>query len=154
MYAIVEVGGMQWKVSNSDIIRVPKIEEEVGKAIELDRVLLVVDEDKVRIGKPVVSDITVKATILSHGKAEKVKVFKKKRRKSYRVLRGHRQEYTELKIDRISNAKEDTEKSVSAVKKGESKGKRTASKAEVKKSSSEKKKETEKKVTSKKAKKG
>ena len=107
MYAVVEVGGMQWKVSNAETIRVPKIEKEPGKSIELDRVLLIVDEEKVSIGKPVVANAKVKATVLSHGKAKKVKVFKKKRRKNYRVLKGHRQEYTELRIDRISFSKED-----------------------------------------------
>jgi len=107
MYAIVEVGGMQWKISNKKTIRVPKLEEEPGQSIELDRVLLVVDNGKVNIGKPIVPQAKVKATVLSHGKAKKIKVFKKKRRKGYRVLRGHRQEYTELRIDRISFSKED-----------------------------------------------
>ena len=116
MYAVVEVGGMQWKVTKSVTIRVPKMEEEPGKSIELDRVLLVVDKETVRIGKSIVPDVKVKATVLSHGRAKKVNVFKKKRRKNYRVLRGHRQAYTELRIDQISLTKADKKKKAAAVK--------------------------------------
>lgn len=116
MYAVVEVGGMQWKVSKSVTIRVPKMEEETGKSVELDRVLLVVDNAKVNIGKPLVPNAKVKATVLSHGRAKKVRVFKKKRRKNYKVLRGHRQDYTELRIDRISIDKETKEKKEAPVK--------------------------------------
>lgn len=116
MYAVVEVGGMQWKVSKSVTIRVPKMESETGKSVELDRVLLVVDKAKVNIGKPLVPNAKVKATVLSHGKAKKVRVFKKKRRKNYKVLRGHRQDYTELRIDRISIDKEKKEKKEAPVK--------------------------------------
>ena len=106
MYAVVEVGGMQWKIAKADTIRVPKIEAEAGKSIELDRILLVVDKEKVTVGKPVVPDVSVKAMVVSHGKADKVMVFKKKRRKDYKVLRGHRQEYTELRIDGIAVGQE------------------------------------------------
>ncbi len=102
MYAVIEVNGTQWKVFKDSTIRVPKIEKEPGKSINIDKVLLLVDKDKIDIGKPVVSSVKVKATILSHGKAEKIKVFKKKRRKDYKVLKGHRQQYTELRIDKIS----------------------------------------------------
>jgi len=107
MYAVIEVSGTQWKVSKASTIRVPKIEKEPGKSIDIDKVLLLVDKDKVSIGKPVVSDVRVKATVLSHGKAGKIKVFKKKRRKDYKVLKGHRQQYTELRIDKISVEKEE-----------------------------------------------
>ena len=102
MYAVIEVNGTQWKVSKDSTIRVPKIETEPGKSIDIDRVLLLVDKDKVSIGKPVVPHVKVKATVLSHEKAEKIRVFKKKRRKDYKVLKGHRQQYTELRIDKIS----------------------------------------------------
>ena len=81
MYAVVEVAGMQCKVAGKEKIRVPKLELEPGKSLELDRVLLVVDKDRVNIGKPLVANAKVKATVLAHGKADKVKVFKKKRRK-------------------------------------------------------------------------
>jgi large subunit ribosomal protein L21 len=101
MYAVIEVAGVQCKVAGEKTIRVPKLEIEPGKSLELDRVLLVVDEDKVNIGKPLVANVKVKATVVAHGKADKVKVFKKKRRKNYKVLKGHRQEYTEIRIDSI-----------------------------------------------------
>lgn len=105
MYAVVEIGGMQWRVAKKDTLKVPKVDTKVGQSIELDRVLLVVDKGKVDIGKPFVSGMRVKATVVSHGKADKVKVFKKKRRKGYQVLRGHRQDYTEIRIDTIGAAK-------------------------------------------------
>ena len=105
MYAVVEIGGMQWRVAKKDTLRVPKVNSEVGKSIELDRVLLFVDEEKVEIGEPFLDGMKVKATVVAHGKDDKVKVFKKKRRKGYRVLRGHRQDYTEIRIDAIGAAK-------------------------------------------------
>ena len=101
MYAIVEVGGMQCKVSKQDVIRVPRLQEEPGKSVDV-RVLMVVDQDQVHIGKPWVPNVKVKAVVLVHGKAKKVLVFKKKRRKNYKVLKGHRQDFTELRIDQIS----------------------------------------------------
>ena len=143
MYAVIEVGGMQWKISKADIIRVPKVEKEPNQSIELDRILLIVDEKDVSIGQPFVPNVIVKATVLSHGKAEKIKVFKKKRRKTYKVLKGHRQEYTELRIDNISVVKEEKKKTSApkkaAVKKDDTsmnevkKKKTTPDKAEVKK---------------------
>jgi large subunit ribosomal protein L21 len=106
MYTIVEIGGMQWKASEGDIIKVPSIDAEPEKTFEVDRVLLLVDGDKVQIGKPVVSGVSVTATVLSHGKNDKVQVFKKKRRKNYQVHRGHRQGFTQIKISKITAAKE------------------------------------------------
>jgi len=105
MYAIIEMGGMQWKVSKSTTLRVPKMTVESGKTIEIDKVLLYVNEDQVDIGHPLLNNVKVKATVVSHGKAKKVKVFKKKRRKDYKVLKGHRQDYTEVRIDDIDVVK-------------------------------------------------
>jgi len=105
MYAVIEVGGMQWKVEQSNTIRVPKMDNQEGKSIELDRVLLYVNQDDVQVGQPLVTGAKVKATVLSHGKGKKIKVFKKKRRKGYQVLKGHRQNYTELRIDKIELGK-------------------------------------------------
>lgn len=102
MYAIVEMGGMQWKVTKAMTLRVPRIDKEPGKPVEFDRVLLIVDKGKVDIGTPWIKNARVKATVVSHGKAKKVKVFKKKRRKDYKVLKGHRQDFTELRVDGIS----------------------------------------------------
>ena len=102
MYAIVEMGGMQWKVTKAMTLRVPRIDEEPGKPVEFDRILLIVNKDKVDIGTPWIKNARVKATVVSHGKAKKIKVFKKKRRKDYKVLKGHRQDFTELRIDGIT----------------------------------------------------
>lgn len=114
MYAVVEIGGMQWKVRNSQIIRVPKIDQEPSSSIEFERVMLTVDKEDVQIGRPVLQGVKVTATILSHGKEKKIKIFKKKRRKRYNVLKGHRQEYTELRIDQIGTGKESKKSSVAA----------------------------------------
>ena len=102
MYAIVEVGGMQYKVTKAASVLVPRVKQDPGKKIDLDRVLLIVDDGKVMVGTPLVKNAVVKATIVSHIKDDKVLVFKKKRRKNYKVLRGHRQQLTEIQIDSIS----------------------------------------------------
>ena len=102
MYAIVEMGGMQWKVSKAMTLRVPRIDEEPGKSVEFDKVLLIADKEKVDVGTPWIKNARVKATVMAHGKAKKIKVFKKKRRKDYKVFKGHRQDYTELRVDGIS----------------------------------------------------
>lgn len=101
MYAIVETGGMQFKVFPNHIIRVPKLEVEEGKKIDLERVLLLRDGEKTFIGSPQVEGAKVVAEVLSHGKESKVVVFKMKRRKNYRRKRGHRQTYTELLIREV-----------------------------------------------------
>lgn len=98
MYAIVETGGMQFKVSPNHIIRVPKLEAEEGKKVDLESVLLLQDGEKTYIGSPTVEGAKVTAEVLSHGKDDKIVVFKMKRRKNYRRKRGHRQDYTELLI--------------------------------------------------------
>ena len=102
MYAVVEVAGSQVKVQEGDRIRVSRLESEPGEKITLDRVLLVVGDDETRIGAPRVEGATVEASVVSHGKADKVKVFKMKRRKGYRKTLGHRQPYTDLRIESIS----------------------------------------------------
>ena len=101
MYAVVEMAGVQYKVAESEQVRISKVDTEVGKSIDFDRVLLVADGDDVRIGKPLVPNVKVQATVLAHGRDEKVRVFKKKKRKNYQVLRGHRQPYTDIKIEKI-----------------------------------------------------
>lgn len=125
MYAIVEVGGHQWKVMENQNIKVSKIDAEVGKVIDLKDVLLYVDDNNIKIGKPVVRNAVVKAEIVTHGKAKKILVFKKKRRKKYRVSKGHRQDYTELTIKSIE-VPGITKKAATATKTAASK-KKTAS---------------------------
>ncbi len=101
MYAIVETGGMQFKVFTDHIIRVPKLEMDEGKKIDLEKVLLLQDGEKILIGSPEVKGAKVIAEVLSHGKAEKIIVFKMKKRKNYRRKTGHRQAYTELLIKKL-----------------------------------------------------
>lgn len=102
MYAIVKIGGHQYKVAEDQTIYVNRISSDDEK-ITLDEVLLVKDaEGKVTVGKPTVEGAKVEAKIVEHLKADKVMVFKKKRRKGYRVKNGHRQPITQLQIEKIS----------------------------------------------------
>lgn len=102
MYAIVKIGGHQYKVAEDQTVFVNRIAEGEEK-ITLEDVLLIKDANgKVKIGKPTVKGAKVEATVVDHLKSDKVIVFKKKRRKGYRVKNGHRQAITQLKIDKIS----------------------------------------------------
>lgn len=102
MYAIVKIGGHQYKVAEDQTIYVNRLSSDDEK-ITLDEVLLVKDaKGKVKIGKPTVKGAKVEAKIVEHLKADKVMVFKKKRRKGYRVKNGHRQPITQLQIEKIS----------------------------------------------------
>jgi large subunit ribosomal protein L21 len=101
-YAIIRTGGKQYQVSAGSLVRVEKLAGNVGDTVELKDVLAVIDGDNAQIGQPTVEGAVVKATIVEQDKARKVLVFKKKRRKGYRVKRGHRQMFTALKISDIS----------------------------------------------------
>ena len=101
MYAIVEVGGNQFKVAKDDVVLTQKIAGEEGNQIELEKVLLTSDGKDIKIGNPIVKGAKVKATVIGNEKGKKVIVFKKKRRKGYKVKNGHRQDFTRLKIDDI-----------------------------------------------------
>jgi large subunit ribosomal protein L21 len=101
MYAIVEISGQQFKVENNTKLFVHRIDAEEGKEMKFDKILLIENDGKYKIGKPHVKDALVKAKVLSHQKGEKVLVFKKKRRKGYQKLNGHRQQFTELLINDI-----------------------------------------------------
>ena len=102
MYAVIKTGGKQFKVTEGDILKVEKLSTEVGKVFSLNSVLTVIDGDKVTIGKPMIKGATVDATVVSHGKGDKVKIFKMNRRKGYRKSQGHRQSFTEIKINKIA----------------------------------------------------
>ena len=102
MYAVVEIAGQQYKVSPNDKIYVPLLEIPRGDKVTFSRVLLTSDGTKVNIGTPLIAKSSVEATILDHVKDEKLIVFKKKKRKGYRVKRGHRQQITQLEINSIS----------------------------------------------------
>lgn len=101
MYAVVEIAGKQYKVAPKDTIYVPSLRQAVGSKVKFDRVLLLSGEKDVTVGHPVVPGAAVEATVVSTGKGEKVLVFKKKKRKGYRVTRGHRQGYAKLEITAI-----------------------------------------------------
>ncbi len=101
MYAIIKTGGKQYRVSQGDTVKVEKIPVDVGETITLEDVLLVSGGDGVKLGNPVVSDAVVEAEVVSQGKHRKIRVFKKKRRKGYKRLTGHRQGYTEILIKDI-----------------------------------------------------
>ncbi len=102
MYAIIRTGGKQYQVAAGDTLRVEKLKGEVGDTVELSDVLLVADGEEVKVGRPLVEGARVVAKIAEQGKAKKVLVFKKKKRKGYKVLRGHRQLFTALTIEEIT----------------------------------------------------
>ncbi len=104
MYAIVEIAGQQFKVEKGNEIVVAKLDGNEGDKIDFDRVLLLSAKNNVTVGTPLVEGAKVSAKILGHGKDAKVIVFKKKRRKGYKVKRGHRQDHTTLKIEKIVTA--------------------------------------------------
>lgn len=102
MYAIIKTGGKQYRVSPGQTLRVEKLDGSIGDSIELNDVLLVGGEGETRIGQPLVDGATVNAEIVEQGRAKKIIVFKKKRRKGYHKKQGHRQYFTSLKITGIS----------------------------------------------------
>lgn len=102
MYAVIRTGGKQYQVSAGEQCRVEKLDGNVGDTVELSDVLMVVDGENVTIGKPVVEGAKVVARIVEQDRAKKIVVFKKKRRKGYRLKQGHRQSYTALLIQEIS----------------------------------------------------
>ena len=101
MYAIVEIAGQQFKVEKDQKVYVHRLQAEEGKKVSFDNVLLLADGDKVTVGAPAIDGAQVGAKVLKHLKGDKVIVFKKKRRKGYRVKNGHRQALTEIQIDNI-----------------------------------------------------
>ncbi len=101
MYALVEIGGQQFKVAQGDEILTQKLPAEVGSKVSFDRVLMVVDGEAVQVGRPVVSGARVEGTVAGEQRAPKIIVFKKKRRKGYARTRGHRQQHTRIRIEQI-----------------------------------------------------
>jgi large subunit ribosomal protein L21 len=102
MYAIVEIAGQQFKVTKDQKLFVHRLEQAEGDSVSFDKVLLTDDDGKVQVGAPTVKDATVTAKVLKHVKGDKVIVFKKKRRKGYRVKNGHRQFFTQIQIENIA----------------------------------------------------
>jgi len=102
VYAIIQTGGKQYRVAPGDVLRVERLEGSRGDAVQLDQVLLVTDDGgEIRVGTPLVENASVKGEILRQGKAKKILVFKKKRRKNYRRRQGHRQLFTAVQIKEI-----------------------------------------------------
>ena len=102
MYAVVEIAGKQFKVAENDKIVVPAMKEKAGAKISFDKVLMLGGEEETAIGNPAIAGAQVEATVLDHPRGEELVVFKKKKRKGYRVKRGHRQGYTRVEITKIS----------------------------------------------------
>jgi len=102
MYAVIKTGGKQYRVVQGETLKIEVVAGDVGSAIVLDKVLMVGNADKVSVGQPLLAGATVAATIISTGRADKVKIFKMRRRKHYQKHQGHRQNYTEIRIDGIS----------------------------------------------------
>lgn len=102
MYAIIETGGKQYKVSTGDTIKVDRLALEQGATINMDKVLAVMDGNKTFVGAPYVSGASVKAEVMENIKAKKVIVFKQKPRKGFRKLRGHRQQMSVVKIKEVN----------------------------------------------------
>ncbi|MGH8677138.1 MAG: 50S ribosomal protein L21 [Burkholderiales bacterium] len=102
MYAVIRTGGKQYRVSSGEKVKVEQLPAEVGSTVVMNQVLMLADGDKVSIGKPLVEGASVKATVIGHGRHDKVRIFKLRRRKNSRRQAGHRQNYTEIQIDKIS----------------------------------------------------
>ncbi|MBA3022869.1 MAG: 50S ribosomal protein L21 [Gammaproteobacteria bacterium] len=102
MYAVIKTGGKQYRVVQGETLKIETVAGDVGGEIVLDKVLAVGDGEGIKIGKPMLEGATVKATIISNGRHDKVTIFKMRRRKHYQKHQGHRQNYTEIRIDGIS----------------------------------------------------
>jgi large subunit ribosomal protein L21 len=102
MYAVIKTGGKQYRVSSGEKVKVEQIAAEVGGQVTFGTVLMVADGDKVSIGRPLVKGAEVKATVVSQGRGDKVRVFKMRRRKQSKKEQGHRQNFTEIQVNSIS----------------------------------------------------
>lgn len=101
MYAVFKTGGKQYKAAPGDVVQVEKLDAESGSSVELDEVLMVADGDDIRVGTPTIDGGKVIAEVVSHGRGEKVRILKFRRRKHHMKRMGHRQHYTEIKITGI-----------------------------------------------------
>lgn len=102
MYAVIKSGGKQYRVASGDTLKVEQLPQDVGSEILLDQVVFFADGENISVGAPLVSGAAVKATVVAHGRGDKIRIFKMRRRKHYQKHQGHRQNYTELRIDGIS----------------------------------------------------
>lgn len=102
MYAVFSTGGKQYRAAPGDVIRVEKLDAGEGETVELDQVLMVADGDNITVGAPLVEGGKVTAEVRSHGRGDKIRIIKMRRRKHHRKTMGHRQAYTELEIKQIN----------------------------------------------------
>ena len=102
MYAVIKTGGKQYRVIPGEKLKIEQIPADIGSEIVLDQVLMVADGENVKVGAPLVDGYTIKATVIAHGRGEKIKIFKMRRRKHYQKHQGHRQNYTEIQIGDIA----------------------------------------------------
>lgn len=102
MLAVVEIAGKQYKVTENIVLDVPRLKAEVGEKVKFDKILYLETESDKSIGNPVIKGASISATVVKHDREPKIIVFKKKRRKNYKVTKGHRQQYTTIHIDEIS----------------------------------------------------
>ena len=102
MYAVIKTGGKQYRVVAGEKLKIEQIPADIGAEITLDQILMVGEGESVQIGTPLLTGATVKATVLSQGRHPKVTIFKMRRRKHYQKHQGHRQNFTEIRIDGIS----------------------------------------------------
>jgi large subunit ribosomal protein L21 len=101
MYAVIKTGGKQYRVTVGQKLKVEQIPADIGAEITLDQVLMTGEGESVKIGNPLVAGATVKCTVVSHGRYDKIRIFKMRRRKHYQKHQGHRQNYTELRVDSV-----------------------------------------------------
>ena len=104
MYAVIQTGGKQYRVKSGEQVKVELLAAEVGATVSFDNVLMLGEGDGVKVGAPFVSGAKVKATVVAQGRGEKVRIFKMRRRKHYAKTQGHRQSFTEVRIDEIVGA--------------------------------------------------
>ena len=102
MYAVIKTGGKQYKVAVGEKLKVEQIPADIDSTIELSEVLMIADGDAVQVGTPLVAGAKVTATVVAHGRGEKIRIFKMRRRKHYQKRQGHRQNFTEIRIDAIA----------------------------------------------------
>jgi large subunit ribosomal protein L21 len=104
MYAVIQTGGKQYRVKSGEQVKVEALSAEIGAAVSFDNVLALGEGDGIKVGAPFVSGAKVKATVVAQGRGEKVRIFKMRRRKHYAKTQGHRQNFTEVRIDEIVGA--------------------------------------------------
>jgi len=104
MYAVIQTGGKQYRVKSGEQLKVESLAADVGATVSFDRVLMLGEGEGVKVGAPFVSGAAVKATVVAQGRGEKVRIFKLRRRKHYAKTQGHRQGFTEVRIDEIVGA--------------------------------------------------